>query len=478
MLSLPKPPTTIVTPPAPVTKRRRRSGKGQGDSSREASAESNDETATDNDPMADDTDTASMTSPRPTGTQFRHRSNFEDGRPPPAPHHRHKRQASLATTATAAVTSGISMLNSKESGPVPLDGIEKDASLESGIDSGTSTYDGDVSSAPGPASKRGNQKGLAPNIIRQSDCSGDSRKGSIPGSSLSQMSWAPHEAAEQSPISPVSAGLKVISTPKPQPLSKTTTYSNLPPAPHGILSRLAPEELQAKMQDAILNSITQRNYTIRPPPADRPVRIYADGVYDLFHYGHALQLRQCKLFFPQVYLMVGVCSDELVRKYKASPVLNSAERYESVANCKWVDEVIEDAPWQVDASFIEKHKIDYVAHDEEPYQSVDSDDVYAYAKSQGKFLPTRRTDGVSTSELLQRIVGGYVEGVYDNKLEKIGAPELCSSNRAFSDSGSGINRGLGASGGGGYKTPVVNSSSPKAPIDSEMDDGTAIVNEQ
>lgn len=82
---------------------------------------------------------------------------------------------------------------------------------------------------------------------------------------------------------------------------------------------------------------------------------------DLFHYGHALQLRQCKLFFPNVYLMVGVCSDELVRKYKASPVLNSAERYESVANCKWVDQVVEDAPWQVDAAFIEKHQIDYVA---------------------------------------------------------------------------------------------------------------------
>jgi cytidyltransferase-like protein len=138
-------------------------------------------------------------------------------------------------------------------------------------------------------------------------------------------------------------------------------------------------------KDAEVLSFWTRQYSINPPPTDRPVRIYADGVYgqfffyliafieaelwpvglndisDLFHYGHALQLRQCKLFFPEVYLMVGVCSDELVRKYKASPVLTSAERYESVANCKWVDQVIEDAPWQVDAAFFEKYHIDYVA---------------------------------------------------------------------------------------------------------------------
>ncbi|KAK4704290.1 choline-phosphate cytidylyltransferase, partial [Phenoliferia sp. Uapishka_3] len=206
-------------------------------------------------------------------------------------------------------------------------------------------------------------------------------------------------------------------------------------APQGFLSNMTPKEIQGHILHAIEGD-PGRAYKIKEPPRDRPVRIYADGVYDLLHYGHMLQLRQCALAFPSTYLLVGVCSDELVRRYKASPVLTSAERYESVRHCKWVDEVVEDAPWVVTKEFLEQHRIDYVAHDEEPYVSAGSEDVYAYAKSIGAFLPTKRTNGVSTSELLQRIVevSGYREGDYDSKFIKLGLPELCST-RAGSEAG-------------------------------------------
>ncbi|KAG0017996.1 hypothetical protein BGZ80_007670 [Entomortierella chlamydospora] len=166
------------------------------------------------------------------------------------------------------------------------------------------------------------------------------------------------------------------------------------------------------------------SYPINPPPEGRLVRIYRDGIYDLFHFGHAKALEKAKKSFPDVYLIVGVCDDTLTHNHKGKTVMTDKERYESVRHCKWVDEVVESAPWVIDQAFLDRHKIDYVAHDDNPYKSVDSDDVYAFVKNKGQFLPTQRTEGVSTSDLITRIVKDYDQYLRRNLERGVSAKEL------------------------------------------------------
>ncbi|CAI7846604.1 unnamed protein product, partial [Closterium sp. NIES-54] len=115
--------------------------------------------------------------------------------------------------------------------------------------------------------------------------------------------------------------------------------------------------------------------------------------------------------FPRTYLIVGCCNDEDTARLKGPTVLTHKERCLALKHCRWVDEVVENAPWVLTEDFIARHAIDYVAHDSIPYMqkpeggsSSQAQDVYAYVKSIGKFIPTARTDGISTSDIIARII--------------------------------------------------------------------------
>ncbi|ODV84885.1 hypothetical protein CANARDRAFT_183533, partial [[Candida] arabinofermentans NRRL YB-2248] len=150
-----------------------------------------------------------------------------------------------------------------------------------------------------------------------------------------------------------------------------------------------------------------KGFSFNLPPKDRPIRIYADGVFDLFHVGHMRQLEQCKKSFPNVELVVGIPSDAVTHKLKGLTVLTDKQRYESLRHCKWVDEVIEDAPWILTLEFLKKHKIDYCAHDDLPYAANGIGDIYQPMKKAGMFLATQRTEGISTSDIITKIIRDY-----------------------------------------------------------------------
>ncbi len=55
---------------------------------------------------------------------------------------------------------------------------------------------------------------------------------------------------------------------------------------------------------------------------------------------------------------------------------------------RWVDEVVRDAPWVITPEFLEKHKIDYVAHDALPYSDAtgQGNDVYELVRKKDAVL--------------------------------------------------------------------------------------------
>lgn len=186
-------------------------------------------------------------------------------------------------------------------------------------------------------------------------------------------------------------------------------------------------------------------------PTDRPVRLYSDGIYDLFHYGHMLSLKQIKNLFENVHLIVGICNDDLTHKNKGKTVYTYEERLECLQHSPYINEIVENAPWIIDEIFIKKHNIDFVVHDELPYEmkmkkkneenkeeyinklentSTESgivyseNDVYSYVKKNKKFIPSMRTKGISTSGIITRIIKNYDDFLRRNLERGISARDL------------------------------------------------------
>ena len=128
-------------------------------------------------------------------------------------------------------------------------------------------------------------------------------------------------------------------------------------------------------------------------------RVYVDMVADIFHYGHVEFLRKAQAFGD--HLLVGICSDETARANKRTPIMNMEERVASVSGCRYVDEVVPDAPWVMDAAWIEKHKIDLVIHGDD-YSQERIDSVYDVPRSMGIFRTVPYTTTISTTEIIRR----------------------------------------------------------------------------
>ena len=129
-------------------------------------------------------------------------------------------------------------------------------------------------------------------------------------------------------------------------------------------------------------------------------RVYVDMVADLFHYGHANFLKQAKQLGD--HLIVGIHSDEVVKEYKRSPVMTMEERVETVSSCRYVDEVVANAPLVIDEEWLKAHRIDLVVHGDDFSEELEQL-CYKVPIDLGIFRLVSYTTQISTTEIIQRI---------------------------------------------------------------------------
>ena len=133
-------------------------------------------------------------------------------------------------------------------------------------------------------------------------------------------------------------------------------------------------------------------------------RVYAEMVADFFHSGHVEFFKKARTLGD--YLIVGIHSDEVLisNDYKkGKPILTMEERVNSVEACRFVDEVLPNAPFIIDRPWIDEHNIEMVVRgDDMPQDRLEY--FYKVPMDMGIFRTVPYTAGISTTEIIRRIM--------------------------------------------------------------------------
>ncbi|KAI5808954.1 hypothetical protein DFH27DRAFT_246400 [Peziza echinospora] len=142
-----------------------------------------------------------------------------------------------------------------------------------------------------------------------------------------------------------------------------------------------------------------------PPNPAIPVaedRIWIDGCFDFAHHGHAGAILQAKQLGK--YLVVGVHSDEEIFENKGPTVMTLKERIAAVQACKWTNLPVPDAPYVTDPEWLDLYGCKYVVHGDDITTDSSGEDCYRIVKSLGRFKIVARTPGISTTDLVGRML--------------------------------------------------------------------------
>ncbi|KAF4677326.1 hypothetical protein FOL47_002254 [Perkinsus chesapeaki] len=135
--------------------------------------------------------------------------------------------------------------------------------------------------------------------------------------------------------------------------------------------------------------------------------VYIDGAFDMFHAGHISTLKKARELGD--YLIVGVHSDAVVNKMKGGvyPCMNLKERVLSVLGCRYVDDVLADAPFAPTEDLILQLGVSVVVKGTERdvgELGLDlNEDPYLIPREMGILTEIQSESTLSVNEILERI---------------------------------------------------------------------------
>jgi ethanolamine-phosphate cytidylyltransferase len=120
------------------------------------------------------------------------------------------------------------------------------------------------------------------------------------------------------------------------------------------------------------------------------------------HSGHYNAIRQAKRLCD--VLVVGVHSDNEIEANKALPVMKEAERYSLLDHVRWIDEILYDVPYSPSLETLEQARAEYCIHGDDIPVNSDGVGAYDMMKNAGRLRIIKRTEGVSTTDLVGRLL--------------------------------------------------------------------------
>lgn len=104
------------------------------------------------------------------------------------------------------------------------------------------------------------------------------------------------------------------------------------------------------------------------------------------------------------YLCVGTHSDEEILANKGPTVMSLAERILAVSACRWANLPVPGAPYVTDPAWMDLYGCRFVVHGDDVTTDASGEDCYRIVKSAGRFRIVKRTPGISTTDLVGRML--------------------------------------------------------------------------